>query len=104
VHRFIRSYYRICSFGRSTDEFILLHTGLTGAYWSVLGSLWTTAPALIVDFVGLTGALFYRAAGSVSSVKPAYSSLCTSDQPVIYTVLNLAPFFAFASAIVFAVP
>ena len=30
--------------------------------------------------------------------------LCTSDEPVIYTVLNLAPFFAFASAIVFTVP
>ena len=81
-----------------------MHVGLTGVHYGVLLPLWTTAPALIVDFVGLTGALFYRAAGSVSSVKPAYSSLCTSDQPVIYIVLNLAPFFAFASAIVFAVP
>ena len=81
-----------------------MHVGLTGVHYVVLLPLWTTTPVLIVDFVGLTGTLFYRAVGSVSSVKPAYSSLCTSDQPVIYTVLNLAPFFAFASAIVFAVP
>ena len=76
-----------------TDEVLHVH-------YVVLLSLWTTALALIVDFVGLTGALFYRAAGSVSSVKPAYSSLCTSDQPVIYTVLNLVLFFAFASAFI----
>ena len=81
-----------------------MHVGLTGVHYVVLLSLWTTALVLIVDFVGLIGALFYRAAGSVSSVKPTCSSLCTSDQPVIYTVLNLVPFFAFASAIVFAVP
>jgi len=87
-----------------TDEVLPVHVGLTVVHYVVLLPLWTTAPALIVDFVGLTGALFYRAAGSVSSVKPTCSSLCTSDQPVIYTVLNLAPFFAFASAIVFAVP
>ena len=77
-----------------------MHVGLTGVHYVVLLLLWTTAPALIVDFVGLTGALFYRAAGSVSSVKSAYSSLCTSDQPVIYTVLNLVLFFAFASAFI----
>ena len=77
-----------------------MHVGLTGVHYGVLLPLWTTAPALIVDFVGLTGALFYRAAGSVSSVKPAYSSLCTSDQPVIYIVLNLVLFFAFASAFI----
>jgi len=77
-----------------------VHVGLTGVHYSVLLPLWTTAPALIVDFVGLTGALFYRAAGSVSSVKSAYSSLCTSDQPVIYNVLNLVLFFVFASAFI----
>ena len=59
-------------------------------HYVVLLSLWTTALALIVDFVGLTGALFYRAAGSVSSVKPTYSSLCTSDQPVIYSAESCA--------------
>ena len=77
-----------------------MHVGLTGVHYGVLLPLWTTALALIVDFVGLTGALFYRAAGSVSSVKPAYSSLFTSDQPVIYNVLNLVMFFAFASAFI----
>ena len=77
-----------------------MHVGLTGVHYGVLLPLWTTAPALIVDFVGLTGALFYRAAGSVSSVKPTYSSLCTSDQPVIYTMLNLVLFFAFAFAFI----
>ena len=83
-----------------TDEVLPMHVGLTGVPYGVLLTFWTTTPALIVDFVGLTGALFYRAAGSVSSVKPAYSSLCTSDQPVIYTVLNLVMFFAFASAFI----
>ena len=83
-----------------TDEVLPVHVGLTGVHYGVLLPLWTTAPALIVDFVGLTGALFYRAAGSVSSVKPAYSSLCTSDQPVIYTVLNLVLFPSFASALI----
>ena len=83
-----------------TDEVLPVHVGLTGVHYGVLLPLWTTAPALIVDFVGLTGALFYRAAGSVSSVKPAYSSLCTLDQPVIYTMLNLVLFFAFASAFI----
>jgi len=77
-----------------------VHVGLTGVHYGVLLPLWTTAPALIVDFVGLTGALFYRAAGSVSSVKSAYSSLCTSDKRVIYTVLNLVLFFTFASAFI----
>ena len=77
-----------------------MHVGLTIVHYVVLLPLWTTAPALIVDFVGLTGALFYRAAGSVSSVKPTYSSLCTSDQPVIYTMLNLVLFFAFAFAFI----
>jgi len=76
-----------------TDEVLPVH-------YVVLLSLWTTALALIVDFVGLTGALFYRATGSVSSVKPTYSSLCTSDQPVIYTVLNLVLFFTFASVFI----
>ena len=83
-----------------TDEVLPVHVGLTGVHYVVLLPLWTTAPALIVDSVGLTGALFYRAAGSVSSVKPTCSSLCTSDQPVIYTVLNLVLFFAFASAFI----
>ena len=77
-----------------------MHVGLTIVHYVVLLPLWTTAPALIVDFVGLTGALFYRAVGSVSSVKPAFSSLCTSDQPVIYNVLNLVLFLAFASAFI----
>ena len=77
-----------------------MHVGLTIVHYVVLLPLWTTAPALIVDFVSSTGALFCRAAGSVSSVKPAYSSLCMSDQPVIYTVLNLVSFFAFVSAFI----
>jgi len=83
-----------------TDEVLPVHIGLTGVHYGVLLPLWTTAPALIVNFVGLTSALFYRAAGSVSSVKLAYSSLCTSHQPVIYIMLNLVLFFAFASAFI----
>ena len=79
-----------------------MHIGLTIVHYVVLLPLWTTTLVLIVNFVGLTGTLFYRAVGSVSLVKPAYSSLCTSDQPVIYTMLNLVLFFAFASAIVLA--
>ena len=42
-----------------------MHVSLTSVHYVVLLPLWTTTPALIVDFVGLTGALFYRAAGSV---------------------------------------
>ena len=33
--------------------------GLTGVRWVILRSLWTTAPALGLDFVGLTSALFF---------------------------------------------
>ena len=36
-------------------KFVVLHTGLTGASWSVLGSLWTTTPAIQFDFVGSSG-------------------------------------------------
>jgi len=61
---------------------------------------YTGALSFCLLIVGSTGACFSRAAGSVSSVKPTYSSLCTSDQPVIYTVLNLVLFFAFASAFI----
>ena len=57
-------FYPILGIGL-TDEVLPVHVGLTGVHYGVLLPLWTTAPALIVDFVGLTGALFYRAAGSV---------------------------------------
>ena len=133
--------FSACCLTRLTDEFILLLTGLTGERFCAstvfarrlnrrgaicsrrfkrcsstgLESLWTTTLALVIDFVGSSGALspveptqfqprrrFNRCVLSLccrlcSSVEPTLPRTHTSDQPVRDTM----PFSALFSRVGF---